>query len=196
MRKVEKTPFWLTLKSGKSGKMFLKIKPWKSDTKKLPLSCQFLAACKKLEKLNEPFPRTRLFFRNLTISICSNIKVTDNRKKFVKTTIFTQFCYFKTLYQLNRLWQAQISHRNSLFLTLEQFYFFDKNCWVRNVKNQFFSKSQKKLVQSIQFIKLHFTNLFRMLFMTKDVKFTHFEKSQKNTFLVKAKKWKKWEKWS
>ena len=36
-------------------------------------------------------------------------------------------------------------------------------------------------------------NPFRMDFMTKDVKFTHFEKSRKNTFLVNAKKWKKWE---
>ena len=142
----------------KKGKLVLKIKPWKSGTDKLPLSRQFLAACKKLERLNEAFPRTRLFYRNLAISICSNIIVTDNRKKFVKTTIFNQFWYFNTLYLLNRLWQPQICHQTSLFLTFEQFYFFDKKCWVRNVKNQFFSKSQKKLVQSIHFTKLHFTN--------------------------------------
>ena len=35
-----------------------------------------------------------------------------------------------------------------------------------------------------------------MVFMTKDKKFIHFEKSRKNTFLVNAKKWKKWEKWT
>ena len=150
----------------------------------------------KIGKIKRSVSENETFFRNLAISICSNIIVTDNRKKFIKTTIFNQFWYFNTLYLLNRLWQPQICHQTSLFLTFEQFYFFDKKCWVRNVKNQFFSKSQKKLVKSIHFTKLHFTNLFRMLFMTKDIKSTHFEKSRKNTFLVNAKKWKKWEKWS
>ena len=64
------------------------------------------------------------------------------------------------------------------------------------MKNHFFSESQKKLFQSIHFTEPHFMNLFRKVFMAKDVKFTHFEKSRKNTFLVNAKKWKKWEKWS
>ena len=46
------------------------------------------------------------------------------------------------------------------------------------------------------FIRPHFRNLFKMVFKSKAVKLTHFEKSPKNTFLVNAKKWKKWEKWS
>ena len=46
------------------------------------------------------------------------------------------------------------------------------------------------------FIRPQFRNLFKMVFKSKAVKLTHFEKSPKNTFLVNAKKWKKWEKWS
>ena len=63
-------------------------------------------------------------------------------------------------------------------------------------EKSFFFKKSKKLVQLIQFTEPNFMNLFRMVFMTKDKKFIHFEKSRKNTFLVNAKKWKKWEKWT
>ena len=74
--------------------------------------------------------------------------------------------------------------------------FFENKCWVRNGKNEIFSKSQKKLFHLNLFIRPHVGNLFRMVFMVIAAKFTHFEKSRKNTFLVNAKKWKKWEKWS
>ena len=47
----------------KVGKMVLKTKPWKSGTNKLSLSRQFRAACKKLERLNLTFLRTRFIFR-------------------------------------------------------------------------------------------------------------------------------------
>ena len=47
----------------KVGKMVLKTKPWKSGTDKLSLSRQFRAACKKLERLNLTFLRTRFIFR-------------------------------------------------------------------------------------------------------------------------------------
>ena len=43
--------------------MVLKTKPWKSGTNKLSLSRQFRAACKKLERLNLTFLRTRFIFR-------------------------------------------------------------------------------------------------------------------------------------
>ena len=74
--------------------------------------------------------------------------------------------------------------------------FFENKCWVRNGKNEIFSRSQKKLFHLNLFIRPHVGNLFRMVFMIIAAKFTHFEKSWKNTFLVNAKKWKKWEKWS
>ena len=47
----------------KVGKMVLKIKPWKSGTNKLSSSRQFRAACKKLERLNLTFLRTKFIFR-------------------------------------------------------------------------------------------------------------------------------------
>ena len=47
----------------KVGKVVLKTKPWKSGTNKLSLSRQFRAACKKLERLNLTFLRTRFIFR-------------------------------------------------------------------------------------------------------------------------------------
>ena len=47
----------------KVGKMVLKTKPWKNGTNKLSLSRQFRATCKKLERLNLTFLRTRFIFR-------------------------------------------------------------------------------------------------------------------------------------
>ena len=47
----------------KVGKMVLKTKPWKSGTNKLSLSRQFRAACRKLERLNLTFLRTRFILR-------------------------------------------------------------------------------------------------------------------------------------
>ena len=72
----------------------------------------------------------------------------------------------------------------------QNFLFFKWKCWVRNGKNQFFPKSQKKLFQLNKLTKPHSMNLFRMVFMTKAVKSTQFEKRRKNTFFRTLKKWK------
>ena len=82
----------------------------------------------------------------------------------------------------------------TIFSHFENFHFFEIKCWVTNGKKQFFSKSQKKLFHLNLSIRPHVGNLFRMVFMIIAAKFTHFEKSRKNTFLVNSKKWKKWEK--
>ena len=80
----------------------------------------------------------------------------------------------------------------TIFSHFWKFQFFKNKCWVTNGKNHIFSKSQKKLFHLNLFIRPHVGNLFRMVFMIIAAKFTHFEKSRKNTFLVNSKKWKKW----
>ena len=75
-------------------------------------------------------------------------------------------------------------------------FFWEKKSWVRNGKNYIFSKCQKKLFHLNLFSRPHVGNLFRMFYIINAAKFTHFEKSAKNTFLVNSKKWKKWVKGS
>ena len=50
------------------------------------------------------------------------------------------------------------------------------------MKNQFFSKSQKKVFQSIWFTKTHFLSLFRMVFMFKAETLHILRKVEKITF--------------
>ena len=64
-------------------------------------------------------------------------------------------------------------------------HFFSLKCWVRNVKNPFFSKSQKQLFQSICFTKSHFMNLFRRLFMFKAETLPILKKWKKHLFSYK-----------
>ena len=114
----------------------------------------------------------------------------------VKTTIFNQFWQINDQNPLNWLWQVRMYHQKPFFPIFENFHFFEIKCWVTNGKKQIFSKSQKKLFHLNLFIRPHVGNLFTMVSMIIAAKFTHFEKSRKNTFLVNWKKWKKWEKGS
>ena len=68
-------------------------------------------------------------------------------------------------------------------------------------KIRFFSKSQKKLFQSIYFNKTHFMNLFRMLFMFKAETLPILRKVEKTPFLFQKNHhfccsfWQNWNFW-
>ena len=63
-------------------------------------------------------------------------------------------------------------------------------------EKSYFFKMSKKLFHLNLISRPHVGNLFRMFYRNNAAKFTHFEKSAKNTFLVNSKKWKKWRKGS
>ena len=124
------------------------------------------------------------FLWNLVIFICSKVVKSYPRKKSCKNQTFHPILTIKysiptkmTMASSNKLSKLIFSH----FLKV---CFFDIKCWVRNVKNPFFSKSQKKLFQSICFTKTHFMNLFRMLFMFKAETLPILRKVEKTPFLL------------
>ena len=129
--------------------------------------------------------KNKTFFWNFVIFICSKVVKSYPRKKSCKNQTFHPILTIKysiptkmTMASSNMLSKLIFSH----FL---KFSFFDIKCWVRNVKNPFFSKSQKKLFQSICFTKTHFMNLFRMLFMFKAKTLPILRKVEKHLFSYK-----------
>ena len=82
------------------------------------------------------------------------------------------------------------------FFTFKNLNFFEKKKLSQKREKSYFFKMSKKLFHLNLFSRPYVGNLFRMFYIINAAKFTHFEKSAKNAFLVNWKKWKKGEKGS
>ena len=136
----------------------------------------------KGETIGAATSENQTFFRTLAIFICSKVVVSYQRKKNCKNQNFYPILTIKYSIPTKMAMASSYMPSKLIFSHFLNFFFFDIKCWVRNVKNQFFSKSQKKLFQSICFTKTQFLSLFRMVFRFKAETLHILRKVEKITF--------------